>query len=60
MESAINITNNALQLRGSSGYGRVFPTEGQAWNSRMFTITGGTARILRTQIAPLVRGLKLP
>ncbi|OWT63970.1 3-sulfinopropanoyl-CoA desulfinase [Candidimonas nitroreducens] len=59
-ESAIQITNDALQLHGSSGYGRDMPMERHVRDARMFTIAGGTAQILRTQVASAVLGMKLP
>jgi len=59
-ETAIRVTNDALQLHGSSGYGRDMPMERHVRDARMFTIAGGTAQILRTQIASTVLGMKLP
>jgi alkylation response protein AidB-like acyl-CoA dehydrogenase len=45
---------------GSSGYGRNLPMERHVRDARMFTIAGGTAQILRTQVASAVLGMKLP
>ncbi len=59
-ETANRVTNDALQLHGSSGYGRDLPMERHVRDARMFTIAGGTAQILRTQIASAVLGMKLP
>lgn len=59
-ETAQRVTNDALQLHGSSGYGRDLPMERHVRDARMFTIAGGTAQILRTQVASVVLGMKLP
>lgn len=59
-ETANKVTNDALQFFGSSGYGRDQPMERHVRDARMFTIAGGTAQILRTQIASRVLGMKLP
>ena len=50
-ETAIKVTNDALQLHGSMGYSRNLPLERHVRDARMFTIAGGTAQILRTQVA---------
>jgi alkylation response protein AidB-like acyl-CoA dehydrogenase len=54
------VTNDALQFWGSSGYGRHNPMERHVRDARMFTIAGGTAQILRTQVASSLLGMKLP
>ncbi len=59
-ETAIEVTNNALQIHGAAGYGRDLPLERHVRDARMFTIAGGTAQILRTQVAASVLGMKLP
>ncbi len=59
-ETAIKVTNDALQFYGSSGYARENPMERHVRDARMFTIAGGTAQILRTQIAANLLGMKLP
>jgi 3-sulfinopropanoyl-CoA desulfinase len=59
-ETANKVVNDALQFFGSSGYDRDRPMERHVRDARMFTIAGGTAQILRTQIASLVLGMKLP
>ena len=59
-ETAIKVTNDALQLFGSSGYSRELAAERHVRDARMFTIAGGTAQILRTQVAAAVLGAKLP
>ncbi|MEM7207904.1 MAG: 3-sulfinopropanoyl-CoA desulfinase [Pseudomonadota bacterium] len=59
-ETAIKVTNDALQMHGSAGYSRNNPLERMARDARMFTIGGGTAQILRTQVAGSILGIKTP
>ena len=59
-ETAIKVTNDSLQLFGSGGYSRELAAERHVRDARMFTIAGGTAQILRTQVAAAVLGAKLP
>ncbi|MEO0991327.1 MAG: 3-sulfinopropanoyl-CoA desulfinase [Pseudomonadota bacterium] len=59
-ETAIKVTNDALQIHGSAGYSRNNPLERMARDARMFTIGGGTAQILRTQVAGAILGIKTP
>jgi 3-sulfinopropanoyl-CoA desulfinase len=58
--TAIEVTNDALQLFGARGYSRDLPLERMARDARMFTIGGGTAQVLRTQIAGRLLGRRLP
>jgi len=59
-ETAIKVTNDALQLFGAAGYSRNNPLERMVRDARMFTIGGGTAQVLRTLIAARLLGRKLP
>ncbi len=59
-ETANKVTNDALQLHGSMGYSRRLPLERAVRDARMFTIAGGTAQILRTQVASSLLGMRLP
>ncbi len=59
-ETAIKVTNDALQIFGARGYSRDAPLERMARDARMFTIGGGTAQILRTVVAGRLLGRKLP
>ncbi|MCP5074850.1 MAG: acyl-CoA dehydrogenase [Rhodobacteraceae bacterium] len=59
-ETAIKVTNDALQIHGSAGYSRNLPLERMARDARMFTIGGGTAQVLRTQVAGSILGIKTP
>ncbi len=59
-DMAIEVTNNALQLWGAAGYARDNPMERYVRDARMFAIAGGTAQVLRTQVAEQLLGRKLP
>ncbi|MDH3318736.1 MAG: acyl-CoA dehydrogenase family protein [Betaproteobacteria bacterium] len=59
-DTAIKVTNDALQIFGAAGYSRDLPLERMVRDARMFTIGGGTAQILRTVIASQLLGRKLP
>ncbi|MEO0752560.1 MAG: 3-sulfinopropanoyl-CoA desulfinase [Pseudomonadota bacterium] len=59
-EMAIKVVSDALQMFGARGYGDQEPLERMYRDVRMFTIGGGTAQILRTQIAGNVLGIKTP
>ncbi len=59
-ETAIKVTNDALQLHGARGYGRSLPLERMARDARMFTIGGGTAQMLRNLIAGRILEIKTP
>ena len=59
-DTAIKVTNDALQLFGAAGYSRNRPLERMARDARMFTIGGGTAQILRTFLASRLLGRRLP
>jgi hypothetical protein len=59
-ETAIKVTNDALQIHGAAGYSRNNPLERMCRDARMFTIGGGTAQILRTQVAGKILGIKTP
>ncbi|MEO6834646.1 MAG: 3-sulfinopropanoyl-CoA desulfinase [Candidatus Tumulicola sp.] len=59
-DTAISVTNGALQLFGSAGYSRNRPLERMVRDARMFTISGGTGQVLRTQIASRILDRKLP
>ena len=55
-ESAITITNNALQIFGARGYSRDLPMERMVRDARMFTIGGGTSQVMRNLVADGVLG----
>jgi len=59
-ETAVRVTNDALQVHGAMGYSRNLGLERKVRDARMFPIAGGTAQILRTQIAGAILGIKTP
>ncbi|MGB0903016.1 3-sulfinopropanoyl-CoA desulfinase [Halocynthiibacter sp.] len=59
-ENAIQVVNDALQMFGARGYGNQEPLERMYRDVRMFTIGGGTAQILKTQVAGGLLGIKVP
>jgi alkylation response protein AidB-like acyl-CoA dehydrogenase len=59
-DAAIRVTNQALQVWGAAGYSRDNPMERFVRDARMFAIAGGTAQVLRTQVAEQILGKKLP
>jgi butyryl-CoA dehydrogenase len=59
-ESAIKVVSDALQIFGARGYGDREPLERMYRDVRMFTIGGGTAQILKTQVAGRLLGMKTP
>ncbi len=59
-DTAIRVTNDALQVFGARGYSRAYPLERMVRDARMFTIGGGTAQVLRTLVASRLLGWKLP
>ena len=59
-EAALKVVSDALQMFGARGYGDAEPLERMYRDVRMFTIGGGTAQILRTQVAGSLLGIKTP
>ena len=59
-EAAIKVVSDALQMFGARGYGDQEPLERMYRDVRMFTIGGGTAQILKTQVAGSLLGIKTP
>jgi alkylation response protein AidB-like acyl-CoA dehydrogenase len=59
-EMALKVTSDALQIFGARGYSRNNPMERMMRDARMFTIGGGTAQVLRNQVASRLLGWKLP
>ncbi|MDJ0630001.1 MAG: acyl-CoA dehydrogenase family protein [Rhodobacter sp.] len=59
-ETAVKVVDNALQIFGARGYSDREPLERMYRDVRMFTIGGGTAQILKTQIAGSLLGIKTP
>ncbi len=59
-ETAVTVTNNALQIHGAAGYSRRLPLERMVRDARMFTIGGGTAQLLRNLVASRILDRKFP
>lgn len=59
-ETAIRVTNDALQVHGAMGYSRRLPLERMARDARMFSIGGGTAQMLRNLIGARTLGIRAP
>lgn len=59
-EVAIKVVSDALQIFGARGYSDKEPIERMYRDVRMFTIGGGTAQILKTQVAGSLLGIKTP
>ena len=59
-DTGVEVTNMALQIWGAAGYSRDNPLERAVRDARMFPIAGGTAQVLRTQVAEQLLGRKLP
>ncbi len=59
-ETAIKVVSDALQIFGARGFGDREPIERMYRDVRMFTIGGGTAQILKTQVAGALLGIKTP
>ncbi len=59
-ETAVRVTNDALQIHGAMGYSRNLALERKLRDARMFPIAGGTAQILRTQVAGAILGMRTP
>ena len=50
----------ARQIWGAAGYSRRNPLERHVRDARMFAIAGGTAQILRNQVAASILGRRFP
>ncbi|MEO0683297.1 MAG: acyl-CoA dehydrogenase, partial [Pseudomonadota bacterium] len=59
-QAAVGAVNDALQMHGARGYGAETPLERMYRDVRMFTIGGGTAEVLRTQLAGALLDMPVP
>lgn len=57
---AIRVTNEAIQIMGADGYGRLHPVERMARDARAFTLAGGSIEMQRLAVAADVLGRHLP
>ncbi len=55
-ETAVRVTNDALQVFGATGYSRDCAVERMVRDVRMFTIAGGTVQMLRNVVASAYLG----
>src|SRR5262249_23763970 len=55
-ETAMRVTNDALQILGATGYSRDCPVERMVRDARMFAIAGGTVQMLRNLVAAAYLG----
>jgi alkylation response protein AidB-like acyl-CoA dehydrogenase len=59
-ETAVWVTEQAIQILGGNGYTREFPVERMHRDAKIYTIFEGTSEIQRLIIARAVSGLKIP
>jgi alkylation response protein AidB-like acyl-CoA dehydrogenase len=59
-ETAIKVTNDALQIHGAMGNSRPRPRERMARDARMYTTGGATAQMLRNLVAGRILDKKTP
>jgi hypothetical protein len=59
-EMSKKVAHDALQIHGAQGYSRDLPLERYYRDTRMFSIGGGTAQILRNTVAGEMLGMRLP
>ncbi len=59
-DTAIKVSNDALQIHGAMGYSRNLPLERMVRDARMFTIGGGTGQMLRNLVAGRILNMKTP
>ena len=56
-ETAVRVTEQAIQVLGGNGYTREYPVERWHWDAKIFTIFEGTSEIQRMIIGRAVTGL---
>jgi alkylation response protein AidB-like acyl-CoA dehydrogenase len=56
-ESAIRVTEKALQILGGNGFTREYPVERMARDAKIYTIFEGTSEIQRLVIARTISGV---
>jgi acyl-CoA dehydrogenase len=56
-ETAVRVTEQAIQILGGNGYTRDYPVEGWHRDAKIFTIFEGTSEIRRILISRAVTGL---
>ena len=59
-ETAVWVTEKAIQVLGGNGYTRDYPVERWARDAKIYTIFEGTSEIQRLIISRAITGLKVP
>jgi alkylation response protein AidB-like acyl-CoA dehydrogenase len=58
-ETAVRVTEKAIQILGGNGYTREYPVERMARDAKIYTIFEGTSEIQRLIIARAISGANL-
>ncbi|MGY1984607.1 acyl-CoA dehydrogenase family protein [Blastococcus sp. SYSU DS0669] len=58
-ETAVRVTEKAMQILGGNGYTREYPVERMARDAKIYTIFEGTSEIQRLVIARAISGVQL-
>jgi alkylation response protein AidB-like acyl-CoA dehydrogenase len=58
-ETAVRVTENAMQILGGNGYTRDYPVERMARDAKIYTIFEGTSEIQRLVIARTISGVHI-
>ena len=58
-ETAVHVTDEAIQILGGNGYTRDYPVERMHRDAKIFTIFEGTSEIQRLVIGRALTGLPL-
>jgi alkylation response protein AidB-like acyl-CoA dehydrogenase len=59
-ETAVRVTEQAMQILGGNGYTRDYPVERMARDAKIYTIFEGTSEIQRLVIARAISGHYIP
>jgi alkylation response protein AidB-like acyl-CoA dehydrogenase len=58
-ETAVRVTEKAMQILGGNGYTREYPVERMARDAKIYTIFEGTSEIQRLVIARTISGVQI-
>jgi alkylation response protein AidB-like acyl-CoA dehydrogenase len=59
-ETAVKVTENAMQILGGNGFTREYPVERMARDAKIYTIFEGTSEIQRLVISRAISGMYIP